>query len=121
MDEKGIFTKEQEKFLANVIDDALKLKGFLELVDGYAARVVISVVDDQLIDKLKLEVKEKLAAVAEAALNEDIDAAEDAASDLLNFLVDIPGLDEDAEGLIFKGAVELALGAILKWIENKRG
>jgi len=120
MAEKGIFTKEQEKFLSNVIDDALKLKGFLELVDGYVARVVISVIDDQLVDKLKEEVKVKLAAVADAALREDVDEAEDAAADLLNFLIDVPGLDEDAEGLIFKGAVELAVGAILKWLENKR-
>ena len=120
MDEKGIFSREQEKFLANAIDDALKLKGFLELVDGYVARVVITVIDDQLVDKLKADLKTKLAIVADAAIKGDLEGAEQASSDLLNSLVDIPALDEDAEGLIFKGAIELAVGAIKKWIASRK-
>ena len=120
MDEKGIFTKEQEKVLANKLDDALNLKGFPELIDGLAARVLIGVIDDQVVDKLKAEIKVKLAGVAEAALSEDVEATEQAASDLLNSLIDIPGLDEDAEGLIFKGAVELLVGAVLKWVKSKK-
>lgn len=120
MDEKGIFTRDQEKFLGNVIDDALKLKGFLELVDGYVARVVVTVIDDQLVDKLKADLKLKLAVVADAALKGDLEGAEDACADLINSLIDVPALDEDAEGLIFKGAIELAVGAIKKWIASKK-
>ena len=120
MEEKGIFSRDQEKFLANAIDDALKLKGFLELVDGYVARVVITVIDDQLVDKLKADLKTKLAIVADAAIKGDLEGAEQASSDLLNSLVDIPALDEDAEGLIFKGAIELAVGAIKKWIASRK-
>jgi hypothetical protein len=120
MSEKGIFTRDQEKFLSNVIDEALKLKGFLELVDGYVARVVVTVIDDQLVDKLKAELKTQLAVVADAALKGDLNGAEQASADLLNSLVDIPALDEDGEGLIFKGVIELAVGAIKKWIAEKK-
>jgi len=119
-DEKGIFNKAQEKFLAEKVDEAVKLKGFLELVDGYLAKILITLIDDQVIDKLKAELKVKLAAIADAAIKEDLEGAELAATDLLNSLVDIPGLDEDSEGLIFKGAIELLVGAVLKWIESKK-
>jgi len=128
--EKGVFTKEQEKTLATMVDEALKLKGFLELVDGYLAKIIITLVDDNLIDKLKVEIKEKLALVvdqvmiAEAAEDPEVKeaailAAEDALADLLNSLIDVPGLDEESEGLIFKGAVELLAGVLLKWVEDK--
>ena len=87
MEEKGIFSRDQEKFLANAIDDALKLKGFLELVDGYVARVVITVIDDQLVDKLKADLKTKLAIVADAAIKGDLEGAEQASSDLLIYSI----------------------------------
>ena len=119
-DEKGIFTREQEKALSQKVDDVLKLKGFLELVDGYLARILISIIDDQAIDKLKEAVKVKLAAVADAVIDEDYDAAELALSDLGNSLIDIPGLDEEAEGMIFQGAVQLLRGAIQKWVDSKK-
>jgi hypothetical protein len=129
--EKGIFTLQQEKTLAKLVDDVLKLKGFLELIDGYLAKIIITLVDDNLVDKLKVEIKEKLALVVDQIMDamETTDpevketailTAEDAMADLLNSLVDIPGLDENSEGLIFKGAVELLAGVLLKWIEEKK-
>jgi len=51
---------------------------------------------------------------------EDVELAESLSADLMNSLIDIPGLDEEAEGLIFKGLIEILVGAILKWIEGKK-
>lgn len=55
--EKGIFTKEQEKKLASLLDELIKLKGLFEMVDGLVFTAIISMVDDQLINKLPEEIK----------------------------------------------------------------
>jgi len=50
--EKGILTKEEEKWLAKVGDKSIKLKGFWEMVDGLLIRVLISLIDNLLLDKV---------------------------------------------------------------------
>jgi hypothetical protein len=119
--EEGILTLEQEKKLASLLDDVVKLKGIAEFIDGYLFKAIITFVDNKFVDKLKEEVKIKLAALVEAVMAEDVELAESLAADLINSLVDIPGLDEESEGLLFKGVIEIIVGAILDWIESKRG
>ena len=121
MAEKGILTTEQEKALATMLDDAIKLKGILELIDGYVFKALITFVDDKYLDQLQSNVKGKLAELATAVIAKDVAAAETIAADTLNMLIDIPGLDEDAEGLIFKGIVEIVVGAVVNWINGQKG
>jgi hypothetical protein len=120
MEEKGILTLEQEKKLAELLDNAVKLKGVLELIDGYVFKAVITFVDDKYIDKLAVDIKTKLAALVDAVMAENVELAETLAADLINTLIDIPGLDEEAEGLLFKGIIEILVGAIVQWIEGKK-
>ena len=119
--ESGILTTVQEKQLAEMVDNALKFKGILELIDGYVAKILISYLDDKVLDKLKDELKVKLAALVDAVMAEDIELSETLAAEIINGLVDIPGLDEEAEGLIFKGAIEIAVGAILHKLAELKG
>ena len=116
---KGIFTVEQEQKLAGMLDDAVKMKGLLEIVDGYLFKGIITIVDNEYIDRLNEEVKLQLQKLATACIDEDVDEAAAAVVELANSLIDIPMLDETSEGLIFKGAVDLILGAVMKWIESK--
>jgi hypothetical protein len=119
-EEKGVLLAVQEKDLSIVVDSALKLKGIPELLDGYVARILITVVDDQVVDKLKADVKEKLSVVVTKAMAKDWDGALESLSDMLNSLVDVPVLDETAEGLMFLGALQFLAGAIKQWIEKKK-
>ena len=118
--EEGILTLEQEKKIAGLLDDVLKLKGFLELVDGYVFKAILTFIDNKYIDKLSVEVKTKLAALVDAVLAEDVELAETLAADVMNTLIDVPGLDEEAEGLLFKGVIEIVVGAVLNWINSKK-
>jgi len=120
MGDKGVLTTVQEKKIADLLDNALKLKGFLELVDGYVFKAVITFVDDKYADQLSVDLKTKLSALVDAVLAENVELAEQLATDLINSLIDIPGLDEEAEGLLFKGVIELIVGAILDWINSKK-
>jgi hypothetical protein len=117
--EEGILTLEQEKKISQLLDELLKLKGFLELIDGYVFKAIITFVDNKYVDQLSVELKTKLAALIEAVMADDVPLAEQLATDLINSLLDIPGLDEEAEGLLFKGIIEIIVGAILTWIESK--
>lgn len=118
--ENGIFTLEQEKKLAGLLDEAIKLKGILELVDGVVFRALLTLLDDQLINKLPEEIKVKLAEIAEAVIADDIEKAETLATDLINALVDAPLLDEESEGLLIGALVRLIVSAVIKWIEGKK-
>lgn len=120
MEEKGILTLEQEKKLAELLDNVIKLKGFLELVDGYVFKALITFLDDKFADQIKIEIKLKLAELVDAVLAEDIEGAEGLAADVINMLIDVPGLDEESEGLLFKGIIQLLVGVILDWINSKK-
>lgn len=116
MEEKGILTVEQEKKLAELLDSVIKLKGFLELIDGYVFKALITFLDDKFADKIKVEIKLKLAELVDAVLAEDVEKAEALAAEVVNMLLDVPGLDEEAEGLLFKGIIQLLVGVILDWV-----
>jgi hypothetical protein len=120
--ESGILTKDQEQKLSQMADDVLVFKNvILELVDGYLAKVLITLLDDKVVDKLKEDVKIQLAGIVDAAFAEDIELVKTLSANLINSLVDIPGLDETSEGLIFRGAIDLAVGVILAWIAKRKG
>lgn len=120
MEEKGVLTLEQEKKIAELLDGLLKVKGFLELIDGYVFKALITFVDDKYVDKLSVDIKTKLSELVTAVMAEDVPLAEQLATDLMNMLIDVPGLDEDAEGLLFKGVIEIVVGAILDWINSRK-
>lgn len=117
---KGIFTSDEEKKLAGLLDDAIKLKGVLELVDGVVFKALLTLLDDQFINKLPEGLKEKLSAIAKAVMAEDVELAETLASDLINGLIDVPVLDEESEGLIIGALIRLIVSSVLKWIEGKK-
>jgi hypothetical protein len=120
MTNKGILTPEQEKKLSSILDDNIKLKGIPEFLDGFIFKAVISFVDDSYLDKLPADLKLKLGVITDAAIAEDIPLVESLSAELIASLILIPGLDEDENALLFKGAIELLVGAILKAIADKK-
>lgn len=121
MAEKGILTVVQEKKLSEILDSAVKVSGIFEFIDGYLFKILLTFLDDTYADKLSVEIKTELGQLADALMASDWDAAENVATSIINRLIDIPGLDEDAEGLLFKGIVEIIIGAVLKLIGQKKG
>src|ERR1035437_1319866 len=89
----GILTPDQEKQLAVWLDELVKLKGFWELIDGYIFKILITLLDDKAIDKLKADLKAQLSELVDVALAGQVDQAEQLATDILVGLVVIPGID----------------------------
>ena len=80
----GILTPAQESQLAVWLDDLVKLKGFWELIDGYIFKILITLLDDKGLDKLKVDLKAQLAKLVDAALAGQVDVAEQLATDILD-------------------------------------
>ena len=117
----GILTPAQETQLAVWLDELIKLKGFWGLIEEYFFKVVITLLDNQLIDKLKEDLKVKLSALVTAAMAGQVDVAEQLATDILVGLVQIRGIDATVEGLIFGAAIQMAVAAILNKLQTTTG
>lgn len=118
--EKGIFTLEQEKKLASLLDELVKLKGMPEFLDGYLFKSIITLVDDTLLEKLPEDIKVKLSAVIDAVMVNNVELAETLSANLLSELINIPGLDKTSESLILKAMIEIIMAAVMKWVETKK-
>lgn len=56
--------------------------------------------------------KEKLNGLVEAAVAKDVEAVELIAADIIDALIDVPGLDDESERMLFEGAIQVIVGAI---------
>lgn len=115
MEEKGILTGKLESSLAKDLDDAIELKGIWEALDGVGFKITISAVDNNLADKIpepyKTELRELLTEVLE---EKDYMAAAEKAAIFVDGLIDIPGLDDPTERMIFVGIFTAVAGLFAK-------
>jgi hypothetical protein len=118
--EKGILTSAQEQKLSELLDNVIKVKGLAEFLDGYVAKAVLSFIDNKYADKLREDIKVKLGALIDAVIANDLPLAETLAADVVNSLIDLPGLEDEDEGLIFKGVIEFLVGVVTKWIADAK-
>ena len=118
---KGLLTKDQESFFANLLDDAIKFPNpILEALDKTAFKLIISAVDDNLADRIPEDWQNPLEPVIDAAMEERWEDAAELAAVLLNEKIDIPGIDEASEQAIFSGVLQLIVGAIISRAEAER-
>lgn len=114
-EEKGVLSSQLEELAAKAGDGALVLKGVWEMVDGPAILTSIRLIDNNLGEKvkdpLKTEIREML---DEVLIEKNPDAACQIFADYMDSLVDIPGLDDASEQMIFRGAMSIVAGWLAK-------
>lgn len=118
-EEKGFLNKDQEKAVARLVDDAIKLKGVMELGDGIVALVLIGLLDNELLHKqviernnVSVDTIEQVRVFADQVLEQDWEGAAETIAGLTNELINIPGLDEESEGMMLLGLFMMIAGAI---------
>jgi hypothetical protein len=113
--EKGILIGELESKLAEILDNLIVLKGIWETFDGPAFKLVISAVDNNLGEKIpepfKTEIRDML---TEILGEQDYATACTMASAFADRLIDIPGLDDMTEKMIFDGIFTVVAGLLAK-------
>jgi len=113
--EKGILTEKMEIELSNSLDNLVKLKGILESVDGIAFKMVITIIDNNIAEKIPSPYKETLAVLLiDIFEDKDYNAAAEKAAVFVDGLVDIPGLDDPTEAMVFKGIFTTVAGLFIK-------
>lgn len=118
---KGILTPEQENFIAKLLDEKIKFKNpILESMDRMAFKAIITVIDNNLIDRIPEDWKNPLEPILDDAIAEKWEDAASKIATLANEKIDIPGLDEISEQLIFEAITKLVLGLIMGKIEQAR-
>lgn len=111
---KGLLTKEQQKFFANLLADKIKFRNaILERLKKAAFMLIISVVDDNLADKIPEDWQNPIQPMIDAAMDGRWETAGELAAELINKKVDIPGIDEEREFGIFNGVIQLIIGAVV--------
>lgn len=116
---QGILTPAQEQQLATMIDALLNLKGIANIVAGYALKIVISLIDNSVIDKLSTAIKAQLIAIVDAILGGNNAQAEKLSGELVNSL-DAYKTDT-SEKLAFKTGVLFALAATTQHLNLMKG
>jgi hypothetical protein len=111
---KGLLTKEQEKFFAELLDDAILFPNpLIERLDKAAFKLIISAVDDNLADRIPEGWQSPLEPVIDACMAGSWEEAGENAAKLINQKIDIPGIDEESEGAIINGVIQLIIGAVI--------
>ena len=120
-----MITGVNKKWAADLIDEAIHLKGIGELVDGYMAKIAINFIDNFAERKLKPseEIIDKingmLDAVREAEWDLALEIAEDVVSKLAAEKIDIPGLDEQAEYLFLESFSKIIVASVKLYISKQ--
>lgn len=95
---KGLFSKEHEKKLAQMIDDAKKWKNpLIEMADGKISLMSIMYIDNVWLDKIPDEFQNPLEPIIDKMFEGDYLQAADELADIADQYIDIPGLDKTNE------------------------
>ena len=114
MGDKGILTKEVEQKLGKTLDDLVKLGGVWETVDGLAFKLAISGLDDLLGEKIPEPYKSEIRGLIINIIEEqDYEEAVEQAFYFIDTIVDIPGMDDEMESLIFTGLAQIVIGVLV--------
>lgn len=114
-DRKGIFTKQQEEFLADVLDAFFKFKNpLIEGFDKTVFKFIISSGDDMGLDKLPNAWKLKLIKLVDAATIGDVEQVRVESEKILNEVVNIPKVDDYVEEKMFEHFTKF-LASTIEW------
>ena len=118
---KGVWTKEQIKFLAKILDDLKKWNNFfMETFDGKIYEGFLYFINNLALDKIPEKYKLPLSELTTTVMEGNWDEFDDKAAVILAELLDIPGMNEDQEVVLFSTGVQFIVEAIKLWIEKKR-
>ena len=118
---KGLFTPEQESFLAKWLDDLVKFKNpFLEMWDGTAFKILIQSLDNQMLDKIPEEIKVKLVQLVDAAMSKNWNDVRALIVDLSTEQLDF-FKNKEASLMFFDGLSRMVMAAIDWYTQKETG
>lgn len=121
MDERvGLLTKEQEKLVAEALDNFFTFKNrMVERLDKLMFTLIVRTGDNVGLDKLQDEWKARLIPVIDAAIAKDVEAVKKLGAEALDTSIDIPLVGDDTEKLVFSSFTTFLVSAVV-WFSEKK-
>lgn len=118
---KGIISPQGEDLIAALLDNAITWKNpIMKLFGKRIFKVIISTIDNNLLERIPEEWQNPLEPIIEATVNKEWEEAALLISKFADKKIDIPFLDEASERLLFDALTSLMLGLILGKVESMR-
>lgn len=117
--EEGIFTKKVEKMVVEVLDNAIKLEGYQEIVSDYALKFGVPFIDNNIFDKLRDDIQEPLQQAGDLYYEGKFMEASEKMGDVVAILANVPGVDEEDEARISRRATLLITDVIQTALKKK--
>jgi len=120
MDRKGLFTPQQEDFIAKLLDDMVKFRNpLLEMVDGMVFKVLIQTADNQVLDRIPEQFKDDLRGLVDSAIEQQWEETRRLFTDAL---VKHANFFNNAESslLFFDGMTKLVMAAIDWYVQKNK-
>ena len=115
MKESGILTKKEEKWLSKFLDAAIKFDGLMELVDGVAIRLLVSIADNYIVEEFISEGwKNPLKELVQLGIARD----KEGIAALLDSKIDVPFITDAYELIGFNAAVKLIGSKMYAYIDS---
>lgn len=118
--EKGILTKELEGLVVKGLDKLIKAKGVAEAGSDMIIRMFVPLVDNHIADRLKDSIKLPLREAGGLLVEEKYEEAAVKFADVLNAMIDIPGVDELIEEKIARKQFEVFVLLIQAVLDSKK-
>lgn len=93
-----ILEKELRKRLAKKLDDLIKLPALIEPFDQMGFNFAFKYLDENYGDKVPLKFVDDIQKAVNCFVDDDYEGLLEVVPNVINDIVDIPGLDEDLEG-----------------------
>ena len=114
-----ILTKELRKEFAKKLDDLIKLPVWAEPFDRMLFKIALDYLDEKFGDKVPEKFVDDIQKTVELFIDDDYIGILEVIPNVINDVVDIPGLDEDLEGKFF--AINLkAIFEFIKYYAEKK-
>ncbi|HOI48458.1 MAG TPA: hypothetical protein PK167_04090 [Prolixibacteraceae bacterium] len=120
MERKGLFTPEQEEFIAEALDFFFKFKNpVIEKFDKTGFKMIVQAADNYGLDKIKPDWKTRIIPIVDAAIKADKEEVRRLVTDLMNEKIDIPNFDEETELMLFDSFTRFIAAAVDFYIQKK--
>ena len=115
MNEIGVLASKLEKVVGRKLVEVLKVKGLLALALNALAPALVAAFDNNIAEKIPEPYNQQIEDTLVVILEEkDYKKAIQKATDFADSLIDIPGIDDEMEKLIFDGLAMVIAGLMAK-------
>jgi hypothetical protein len=118
--EKGLLTKEVEGLIIEGLDKVITGSRVNEVTSDAIIRLFVPMIDNKIGDKIKDEIKLPIRAIGQFIVDKNYEDAIMQIKDILNKLVDIPGVSEDVEEQIATKQFEVFLLIMKEILDRKK-